>query len=379
MPVALQPREPNTRPLRLRWALAALALAAAAAAQEARAPADAAAVEVLAPRFFPTWQARNVAFPFVLFDPAARRYRMYYAGSGAAQINDSAWDQWMTGLATSRDGRTWSFPEDYEPVLPAWRFADGEVVEPVRRERFDAMAAFGVSVVRDGPRHLMWYTGWNGDDEPAGDGRARPVHYRIGHAVSDDGVRWTKRPGQAGAGAVLGLGGEGSPDSRAAGQPFVLRRGAEYRMWYEAFDGHAWRICAARSSDGLAWTRAGVVLEPGGAGALDELGARNPVVIARRGRWELWYQGRSRSAPAFHVLRATSADGLTWRKQPGEVALRLRPPLRGDESLHADSVLVRADGSCHVFFARQKTMRRRAAWGEAVSPSFHVYTQVVDP
>jgi hypothetical protein len=150
-------------------------------------------------------------------------------------------------------------------------------------------------------------------------------------------------------------------------------------MWYEAFDGRQWRIAAGRSSDGRTWTREGVALEPGGAGAPDELGARDPVVVKRGGRWELWYQGRSRAAPLFHVLRARSDDGLRWTKLPGEVALHHDPPLRAEEAVHVDSVLVRPDGSCHVFFARQKTLSRRAAWGEARTRSFHVYSEVVDP
>jgi hypothetical protein len=370
----MRPETNTRRATALAALLGALALAAAPAP-----PAPAAARLVLAPRFFPVWQARNVAFPFVVRDPRTGLFRMYYSGSGAAQLGQSAWDQWVTGLATSRDGIRWTFPDDYEPVLRAHRFATGEVTEPARRAHFDAMGAFGACVLRDGARHLMWYTGWGGDDAVDANGRARLARQRIGFASSADGVRWTKEKGDAGEGAVLGLGPDGGPDAQTVAQPSVVRDGGAYRMWYEAFDGRDWRIAAARSPDGRAWTREGVALEPGGPGAPDELGTRDPVVVRRRGRWEMWYQGRSRAAPAFHVLRAISDDGRSWTKLPGEVALRHDPPLQPDEVVHADSVIVRADGSCQVFLGRQRTLARRAAWGEARTRSFHIYSAVVDP
>ena len=352
---------------------APLALALCVGAALGAAPAPPAAAPVLAPSFFPTWQARNVAFPFVL--PGPDGDRLYYAGSGAAQLNESVADQWSTGLARSRGGAAWTRPDDYQPVLRGTRFADGEVVGPAARARFDALSAFGVSVVREAPaRYRMYYTGWNGDDQVDAEGRAQPVHGAIGLATSEDGARWTKRED-----AVLAADPARPAESRGVGQPFARREGAAWRLWYEAFDGVTWRIASARSEDGVAWTREGVVLEPGPAGALDEKGARNPVVIRRRGRFELWYQGRSARPPFFHVLRATGDDGVHWTRVAGEVDLRLRPALGAEEEVHADSVLVEADGACRVFLGRQQTLRRATAVGEAVSRSFSIFSVRVDP
>ena len=126
-------------------------------------------------------------------------------------------------------------------------------------------------------------------------GLTNKINYRVGYATSPDGVVWTKRPGNAGAGSVLGLGEPGTPDSKSAGQPWVLKDGSAYHMWYEGFDGKTWRIFYAESTDGMTWTKRGAAFEPAGRELSMSSGARNPVVVKRGGQYELWYQGRSAS------------------------------------------------------------------------------------
>lgn len=350
------------------------------------------AAKILSPTFFPGWQARGVFHPFVVFDRLSGEYRMCYTGAGTVQMNDSVSDTWVTGVVTSKDGLTWSTPKDYEPVLLARRFLEGDVVD--REEQsgvFDSLFAFGACVLKDRRNYRMWYTGWNGDTsnhrEDPRLGRVERVHFRIGHATSRDGLSWEKRPGTGGAGSVIGLGAPGEPDSQGASHPHVMkepglgrgRRGGDlYRMWYEGDDGKIRRICWATSRDGTAWEKRGAVLEPGPPGAPDELGVGHPVVIKRKGRYELWYQGRGRSDPSFRILRATSPDGEAWTRA-GEVALHPDPPLRGDESIHVRSIIVSSDGACRVFFAKETTTTRRLPYGAVPSKSFHIYTETVNP
>ena len=233
--------------------------------------------------------------------------------------------------------------------------------------------------MRDGAQWRAWYTGWNGDERSLGGGRVEKVHFRIGHATSEDGLRWTKRTGSAGDGAALGLGDPGAIDAMAAAHPSVVKVGPVYHVWYEAHDGRTWRIAHAESADGLAWTKDGIALEGGGEDALDGLGARHPVVRKTAGGYELWYQGRSRSAPAFHVLRARSADGRAWTKVDGEVALHPDPPRGGDERIHAGSLVARPDGSLLVFFAKETAASRPGAWGPLVHRTTAIYSEVVPP
>jgi hypothetical protein len=354
-------------------------IAALAAPGIADPPPPGKAVKILSPRFFPGWQARDVCHPFLVLE-APGRYRMYYSGSGAERHNESVWDQWVTGLVTSSDTLAWKFPENYEQVLFARKLAEGELLDPeVLASRFDSVYAIGACVIRDGAAWKAWYTGWNGRTEHDAGGLTKRVEFRIGFAESRDGLTWVKAAGPAGAGSVLGPGDPGGPDARGAAHPHVLKEGEAYRMWYEGFDGTVWRLLHADSRDGLDWTKRGLALGPGGSGSPDERGLRNPLVLLRKGRYELWYQGRSRSPERFRVLRALSADGIAWMKAAGEVALHPDPPLEGDEEVLADSALILPDGSVQVFFARQVTTMKALTYGAVMDRNFHIYTEVVNP
>jgi hypothetical protein len=353
-------------------------LAAAAATAQPAAPR---ATLVQAPRFFAVWQAWDVLFPYALKDERSGRYLLYYTGTGVDSLSEAAWDFWSTGLVTSDDGTRWADMDDYAPVLAPRPYREGQVVDPEERlARFDSVFAFGAAVIEDSPGYRMWYTGWNGEERASDALPAERVGFRIGSASSPDGRHWTKTPGAAGGGAVLSPG-PGPEDAAGVGQPFVRRDGGVYSLWYEGFDGRAWRLFRAASTDGQRWTKQGVVLEPGPPGSLDERGARNPVVIRRRDRYELWYQGRSRSAPEFHVLRATSPDGVAWTKLPGEVVFHVEPRPAGAEAIHVDSVLVQPDGSCLAFFALQSpaTVPLGEDLGTVRRPVFRIYSGRVDP
>ncbi len=347
---------------------AALAAAGCAAAAWAAPP-------ILSPTGFPGWQTRNVAFPFVLADRAAGGYRMFYAGSPAGRVNASTWERWVTLTATSRDGLKWRFPDDYAPVVHAHVFAEGEVADPAAlAARFDSVAAFGASVVRDAAGFTMWYTGWNGSHVAAEAG-GRDVGHAIGRATSPDGAAWTKQPGDAGGGAVLAPGPPGEPDAQGAGQPFVVREGGAYRMWYECSDGARWRICAATSADGRGWSKAGVALDLGPEGAPDALGLRNPVVFRRGAEYELWYQGEGPGRPRFRVLRARARDGRTWRRD-GEVALHPDDAVDGDERIHVDSVVPLPDGRLRAYYAKE-TPGRVSAYGPTIASGYHIHAEIV--
>ena len=58
------------------------------------------------------------------------------------------------------------------------------------------------------------------------------------------------------SGAVLSLGGKGEFDEKGVGVPYVVKDGALFHLWYEAVDAHStYTIGHAVSADGITWTR----------------------------------------------------------------------------------------------------------------------------
>src|SRR5687768_16339027 len=108
-------------------------------------------IRILSPKFFPGWQAQHVNYPFVTYDTAMGRFRMYYAGSSSTQVNESLWDHWVTGFVTSGNGLEWVGPDNYEQVFFARKFMQREVVNPDEQTKiFDAVFAIDACVVKDG-------------------------------------------------------------------------------------------------------------------------------------------------------------------------------------------------------------------------------------
>ena len=194
----------------------------------------------------------EVSHAFVMF--SGGRYHMWYTrdtGSGIC-------------YARSTDGVVW---EDY-PDNPVLRVGTGAA--------WDCAVVSRPSVLYDGRRYHMWYTGYDGE------------HLRIGYAVSLDGISWTKE-----AGPVLDVGAEGSWDSEGVSSPNVLYDGKRYHMWYAGYDGVHKQIGHATSVDGVVWEKdfGNPVLGVGAEGSWDDAAVSNPVVLYDGAIFRLFYTG----------------------------------------------------------------------------------------
>jgi predicted GH43/DUF377 family glycosyl hydrolase len=115
---------------------------------------------------------------------------------------------------------------------------------------------------------------------------------------------------------VLEFGPRGSWDERGLGDPYVIRAGNWFYVYYLGQDrARRQRLGVARSRDGIHWEklRSNPVLELGPFEAFDEVGLGEPAVWASNGRYWMLYTGRDRNEIRRMGL-AVSTDGVRWER-----------------------------------------------------------------
>src|SRR5437867_2965060 len=218
-------------------------------------------------------------------------FKMWYGADSGSR--------WTGAYATSSDGRTWS--------------KQGVVISSSLPQ--DSSFLGYADVIHVGTLYHLWYAGSDGSV------------FRILSATSPDGVSWTKQ------GVVLGPGPPGSSDDRFVWRPTVVYQGSTYQMWYSGDSMATPRrnsIFRATSSDGLTWTKQGLVLSPG-PGSQDAGNIAMPSVRYVGGRYQMVYSGWDGSFE--RLFYADSADGVAWQKQG--VALDVLPPDEYPKVTHA--------------------------------------------
>ncbi len=187
-----------------------------------------------------------------------------------------------TGYATSPDGVMWT-KHPANPILPAGPAGSWDDAGPVLG-----------GVLLEGGTFRGWYSG----ARVVGQGFGT---LSVGYATSSDGVNWAKWPEP-----VLEPT-EGGWDANLVPGPVVFD-GSAYHMWYTDF-GRLVQIGHAVSPDGIRWTKHPTtepVLRPGGAGAFDTGGVVFPAVILAGDKAQMWYAGSATSYSAPRLGYATA-------------------------------------------------------------------------
>ncbi|WP_180539732.1 family 43 glycosylhydrolase [Nevskia soli] len=196
---------------------------------------------------------------------------------------------WRTALAASGDGVHWDL--------------HGVVLSPNAESWEGSYIAANGSAFYDGATWWYWYQ--------AGPEGAP----QIGLARSGDGRSWRKEPKP-----VLGFGPRGSWDERGVADPYVIRIGSVYYLYYLGQNrARQQQIGLARSSDGVHWTKLRsspvLTIPEAGSGAPDENGLGEPAVWQAQGSYWMLYTGRS-ATERRSLIAAQSRDGVHWTRQP---------------------------------------------------------------
>jgi predicted GH43/DUF377 family glycosyl hydrolase len=206
---------------------------------------------------------------------------------------------WHTGLATSEDGSVWE------------KFAANPILSPdAATWEGDYIAANGTAF-HDGEQFLYWYHGG-----PRGAAQ-------IGLAESTDGHAWRKH-----GDPVLDTGPQGGWDEAAVADPYVIRCGNVYYMYFLGQNRFGLqRLGAARSEDGVHWQKShkNPVLDVGPAGSFDENGLGEPAVFSGGQSYYMLYTGRGRDE-SRRIGWAQSSNGVDWEKRPSAALLEGSEP-----------------------------------------------------
>lgn len=263
------------------------------------------------------WDSSRTTSPVVLYDYDAKIYKMWYVGIGA---NDAQHRSGI-GYATSTDGVQWTPKND--PVLFA-------------QDDWETAGFRSVHVAKDSNRYYMWYSA-----EDSGGKQ------RIGYATSGDGTHWSKSANNP----VLGYGDNGAWDERTVEQPFVLRTGEMWRMWYTGTNGAGTaNIGYATSGDGIHWAKASNNPVFSGQKTWDTSGVSGAFVATQYDGqlYELWFAGvpKGKNKPAS-IGRAYSNDGVTWAEDDAN------PLVIADKTSFLDPWSVTINGVSYVWLEEQ--------------------------
>lgn len=189
---------------------------------------------------------------------------------------------------------------------------------------------FDICVLRDRTTFRMWFS-W------------RPKK-SVALVESPDGVHWGE--------PRIVLAPNAATDWEAdINRPVVVRGDGSFHMWYTGqARGHSW-IGHAVSSDGIAWTRTNTrpVVSPDAA--WEKVAVMCPDVMwdPDTGTYRMWYSGGDQYEPDA-IGYATSADGIAWQKHSSNPIFRADPRNHWEQHKVTACQVVRRGSWYYMFY-----------------------------
>ena len=207
--------------------------------------------------------------------------------------------EWLLGflLCLSGCGRYADF--SLPPPAPgakasafAWKPDASPVLSP---GDWDSVDVLNPSVARKENTYYNFYSGFDGKT------------WHTGLAISDDGFHWRKQ------GRIISPGPASWEGAYIAANGSALWNGSEFLYWYQAGPRETPEIGLAQSSDGKQWRKhPAPVLETGPRGSWDERGVADPYVLRIGDTYYMYYLGQDR-ARRQRLGVARSRDGVRWQ------------------------------------------------------------------
>lgn len=228
------------------------------------------------------------------------------------------------GEATSPDGTAWT-------KVPVSGANGGALFGLGNPASFDNGGERDPSALYDSGTYDVYFTGLDSGGTASIGLATAP---EVGGTKQPDNSAWSSRT------QVLAKGSSGAFDSTGVSHPSALKDGAgSYFLYYSGTNGTVSKIGLATASAASGpFTKTGSpVLDVGGAGAFDQAGVKDPVVIkVAAGDYRMLFTGVDADG-IERVGYATSTNGTTWSKQ----GLVLDPSL---QAFAADEVGVEPTG-----------------------------------
>ncbi|MDQ6677562.1 MAG: hypothetical protein M3Z09_09735 [Acidobacteriota bacterium] len=166
------------------------------------------------------------------------------------------------------------------------------------------------------------------------------------------------------------------------GPRVVLKEGpSNYRMWYEAVgrDGVT-RVGYATSSDGLTWTKMGIVMSPEGW-ERDEVSPNS--ILLEDGLYKMWYHGggfqeEGKRLGTGQIGYATSRDGLSWAKDMANPVIAVGEDGSFEDGQVVDARVLKAGNVYRMYYTGQNRNTLLKSLALATSPDGVTWTKYTD-